>query len=1120
MDGKSSTDLTQTEMIRQAMAALDAQRTILGDAVVDAALMPLRDKLALLEQQREPRAQERRLVTVMFVDIVRSTEIIQGLEPEEILELMQGALARLTDPITKHDGQVTRYMGDGLMAAFGLEATREKDAVQAVRASLAILETIRAYSESLQGDRSVQGLHVRVGISTGVVALGGFSEEEHTLSGLPVNLAARLEQAAPAGGILISDSTFQQVHFAFDVEAQMPIRAKGFHEPVPVYLVRRAKPRTFRTISRAVRGVETETVGRQTELKQLVDFYRAAMQGTQTHLVTLVGEAGIGKSRLLYEFDRWLAARPATVTAFKGRAGQQIKDIPFGLLRELLAYRFSILASDPAPEARRKLEGGLARGFEVEPEMRAHFVGALLGYDLSQSPHLAGVQEDTEQLRERALFYLEQYFTAVSRAGPTVLLLEDLHWSDEPSLDAVSRLARDCPHLPLMIVCVARPALFERQPGWGAEMVVGETKSAFLELGPLSQEASQRLVAEILQDVEQGLTGFAQQIVDMAEGNPFYLEELIKVMLDDQVISKEEATGTWKLSQARFAKMRLPSTVTSLLQVRLNSLPLAQRIVLQQASVVGRTFWSAALQSLAGLEQPPEAELDSLVHQELVYRVEDSTFAQSEEYRFKHTLMRDVVYDTVLKRTRQAYHSHAAAWLVEATQASGRSDEFTPIVAVHYDAAGDWESAASWYVRAGERAQGQGAPTDARRFFERALQLLPAQDLERRWRALAGRDAVLATLGELEEREADGELLVSLALELEDDAKLADAYRRQGFNLGLMGRYSEEYALYEQGLAAALRADNSKLEALLLGLQVACLSRMGRMQSAAQVAEQALARAEKLGDEETLLRNLTNVALFYTEHGDLAQAARLLERQVTIIHRLGNREGESVGLANLGYNYVQLGLFPQAVDVLQRSIDLAAEIGHRLHLLYGCLNLGLAYVRSQDPEAAKQVLGQCERELETLHDRIGQAAVQSYRALAAELSSDFEQALQCFTRARATLCDIGVSGYANDALAGEARCELALGRRDEARAHTEELWQRLMEDGAEGMEFPVLAYETCANVFEANQDMDRMQSAVEKGYGELMERAERIGDLEWRAAFLTNVPEHERVLARQLARKE
>jgi class 3 adenylate cyclase/tetratricopeptide (TPR) repeat protein len=1114
MDGRSSTALAEVESIRQAVAALEAQRATLGDAVVNTALAPLREKLSALEQQHEPRAQERRLVTVIFVDIVQSTAMSHGLEPEEILELMDGALARLTASVREQGGQVTRYMGDGLMAAFGLETTREKDAVQAVRAGLHMLETIQGYGGQLRARRSIQGFDIRVGISTGVVALGGFSEEEHTFSGLPVNLAARLEQAAPPGGILISDSTFQQVQFAFDVDAQAPIRAKGFDEPIPVYLVRRAKPRTFRTISRSVRGVETPTLGRDGDLSQLQGLYTAATSEKRTHLVTLLGDAGVGKSRLLYEFDRWLAARPEPVTAFKGRAGQQMMDVPFGLLRELLAYRFGILSSDPAPVARRKLETGLAQGFDDEPVMKAHFIGALLGYDFSSSPHLSGVQDDSRQLRERALFYLDQYYTALSKVGPMVLLLEDTHWGDEPSLKAIIRLVQDCPRLPLMVLCVARPPLLERQPSWGDAQSAGDARTARLILGPLSEEASRQLLAEVLPAAELGASGLTQRIVDIAEGNPFYLEELIKVMLDDQVIVRDELRSTWEFDQARFAKVRVPTTVTALLQARFNSLPLAQRMVLQQASVIGRTFWSSTLKTLAGLEQPPRVELDSLVRHELIYRAEQSTFAQSEEYRFKHTLMRDVVYNTVLKRTRQAYHGQAAAWLVEATRGTGRSDEFTAVIAVHYDEAGEWEAAVDWYVRAGKQAKGQGAPAEARRFYDRALELCPTHDLERRWRALVGRDSVLATLGELEAREVDEELLVSLAFELQDDIKLADAYRRQGYNRGLRGRYSEEFGIYEKGLAAARRAEDKQQEAVLLGLQVACLSRMGKMQLAAHTAEEALALAEETRDEETLLRNLTNVALFYTEYGDLARGAKLLERQVSMIHALGNREGESIGLSNLGYNYVQLGLFPQAIEVLERSIDVAASIGHRIHRLYGCLNLGLAHVRNQDPGTAKEILSRCARELETLHDRFGQAAVQAYMGLAEELSGDVRQALECFTAARGTLCEIGAPGYASDALAGQVRCELALGHLKEAKVGATDLWRRLSNEGSEGMEFPILAYETCADVFESGGDMERAHLAIERGCGELRTRAKQIGDREWRKAFLENVAEHQRLVVR------
>jgi class 3 adenylate cyclase len=223
--------------LRQAIAALEAQRTTLGESILNIVLAPLRRRLSALERQEGRHKQELRLVSVLFADIVHSTELSQGLEPEQILEIMDGALQRLAGPVEEHGGRVTRFMGDGFLAIFGLPTGRESDARQAVRAGLQILETAQAYSEELVLRHGIRGFNVRVGISTGLVAVGGFSEAEDTVMGLPVNLGARLEQAAPSGGLLISHDTYQHVRGAFEVEPLAPIVVEGFSEPVPAYLV-------------------------------------------------------------------------------------------------------------------------------------------------------------------------------------------------------------------------------------------------------------------------------------------------------------------------------------------------------------------------------------------------------------------------------------------------------------------------------------------------------------------------------------------------------------------------------------------------------------------------------------------------------------------------------------------------------------------------------------------------------------------------------------------------------------------------------------------------------------------------------------------------------------------
>jgi class 3 adenylate cyclase/tetratricopeptide (TPR) repeat protein len=1100
--------MTEIEKLQDAVSALEAQRAALGDALVDTTLGALQEKLAALQETLEAPEQQRRLISVLFADIYRSTQLSRGLEPDEILELMDGALLRLAGPVEEHGGHVARFMGDGLMAIFGLPTSRETDAVRAVCAGLGILDVARACARELEEARQIRGFEVRVGISTGLVATGGGTEAEDTIMGLPVNLGARLESTAPPGGLLISHTTYQQVRNAFEIEPQEPILARGFAEPVPTYRVRSAKPRTFRTVIRTVHGVEAPMVGREVELLLLQRTFERAMKHSQTHLVTITGDAGIGKSRLLYEFDRWRAAQRSPAVPYKARPSQQTAGTPFSLLRELLAYRFGILLSDSASVARQKLEAGLAENFAHEPQMKAHFVGMLLGYDLADSPHLAGVRDDARQLRQRALFYLAQFFAATTAEVPTVILVDDIHWADGPSLDALSQLVRERPSLRLLVLCLARPVLFEDRPDWGRPSTVGDAYSVQVLLNPLPEEASYQLVREILHKVESLPQSLLERIVSTAEGNPFYTEELIEMLTDDGVIHQDRTTGAWRLDPSRLDKLRVPSTLMAVLQARLDGLPLAERVVVQQASVVGRTFWGASLQALQGMDEPPSRELAALSRREVVSRRAESTFADTEEYQFKHALMRDAAYNTVLIRTRRAYHGLVATWLVEATRASSRSDEHADIIAEHYEQASELEEAAVWYLRAGERAMAQGAPSEARTLLDRALKHLPETDLERRWRAMLARNQVLFTLGETEARIAADEALVALAQELGDDGKLSRAYQLQGYCLGLVGKYGEELEAYQTALAAAKRAGNRQVEAEVLGQKVLCLTRLGQADRARRVAEIALARAQEVGDDDVLVRSLTNVSAFYSEYGDSYRAAHLLEQQVAINHRLANRQLEAVGLTNLGYTYVQLGMNARAMDVLRRAVGLALGIGHRQHNAYGQLNLALAYLRNGEPGRALGALEAAIPELEALQDRFGQAAGQSYLALVKEASGEQADALEHFARAQATLTDIGVIGCAFDATAGMVRCLLALGKLGEARQRAEALWEHLSEIGPGGMEFPVLAYLTCADLFAAIGEAKRSRTAVEKGYHELLDRAERIGDLAWRNSFLENVPEH------------
>ncbi len=1115
--------MKEIDELNQAILALEAQRTLLGDRVVDAAQASLREKLANLEDYA-PTGRQRRLVSVLFLDIANSTRLSQGLEPEEVQEIIGGILKRLAAPVENLGGQVIQYVGDGFMAVFGLKVTRENDARQAVRAGLAILAECPACAAELEQRHHMPGFNVRLGINTGRVVSGRFSEAQSPVMGLTVSLASRMEEAAQPGSLLISQFTYQHVRGAFDVEALKPVSAKGFPRRVVVYRVQAARPRTFRTFTRGVQGLETRLVGRAAELAELQAALNHTIKEHQTCLTTIKGEAGVGKSRLLYEFDRWIAQFPTPVAAFKVRPSLQMADVPFSVLRELISYHLGILTTDPAELTRRCLVEAVSAVLQDEPEMKAHFIGTLLGFDFSGSPYLQGVENDPRQLSTRGQLYLTEYLSASAGTSATIFMIDDIHWADAPSVSFIIQFIQQHPQLPLLVVCLGRPPLVEIFPGLWQEDMQAELPPGRLQLslGPLSPSASQELLAEILRNVEALPEQLSRRILDRADGNPFYLEEFIQALLDAKVIRSSPRRGRWKLDLARLGSLELPDTLVALLEARLDNLDADHRALLQQAAVIGAVFWRSALQAVHSAPPILDADLALLARRGFIYTQEPSTFEDTEEYHFHHALLRDVAYQALLKPDRMSDHGKVASWLVETTKASGRSGEFASIIADHYEQAGELLIAADWYTQAGERARHQGAPEQARTFFDHALSLLPpevgpstpAADLARHWQALAGRDEVLGILGDTAARMADDRALVELAILIGDDHLIAEAYYRQSFSLGQGGYYSLQLDSLRLGLQFAQRVGDQSRQALLLGLKVLCEERLGDLESAARTAMNALSCAYEASDDQVIARNVINVSGYYTEIGDMARAVQLLEQQLPIMHRSGNIQDEVVGLSNLGYTYILLGLPEVSIPTLKKCIAISQTIGQRKICVYGGLNLALAYLHHGDQAAALEQLSSCLPALLEMNDVFYHAIATTYQGLIFEQGSRVQEALACFAQASARLAEIGAPHNLQDARAGIARCQLVLQDLPAAQREVTLLWQYLEQHGGGGLEFPVLAYETCADFFSTIDQVTLARHAVGAGYGELILRAGRISLPEWCQSFLERVPEHRRIRER------
>lgn len=926
-----------------------------------------------LEPERpglSPVMPERKLVTILFADFAGFTAFVEQADAEDVHVQMRSLWERLDAVITAHGGTVEKHMGDAVMALFGDKQAREDAPAQAVRAALALQSCLR----ECPADAAPVPLSMRVGVHTGLVVLEPMSAGEFHGTGDAINLACRLEAAAPNGAVLISHDTYRNVYGLFDVRPLPPLSVKGKAEPVQTYLVSRAKARAVARQMRGVEGVQTEMVGRKPELELLQSAAQSALEDRESRLVTIIGEAGIGKSRLVHEFQKWIDLLPQWFRIFHGQATADMPSLPFALLRDVFAARFEIQDNDSAAVAREKLESGvvalLAGTADAttwptqEPQILAHFIGQLLGLDFSASPHLRGLLNDPEQIRQRAFHCLQQFFTAVARgtakeaAGPefraALLVAEDIHWSDDGSLNLIDYLARTCANAPLMIVCLARPTLLERRPDW----CEGHPGHQRLLLDSLSRRDSRALVEAILRKASDVPQALQELIVGGGEGNPFYIEEIVKMLIDQKVIVPEGEH--WRIEPERLAAARVPPTLTGVLQARLDELAPGERAVLQRASVVGRVFWDSALEGLCALSEPsrpPEATaggaghsgipeaLAGLRRKELVFRRETSAFAGTTEYVFKHELLRAATYESVLKKLRRQLHARVAAWIMH--QSGERSTEFAGLVASHFEQAGRFAEAAQWYGRAGQQARAGYEPAMAIEYFGKALNLLPegqsgsdatpAQQLE--W--LEGLGESLGAQARFTEAIETFSRMRGLAEQLGDPLAQTRAWNGLAF---LQERRGDNHASIKaaeqaEGLARSLGEIGRRERIRALHFRGWAWYRLAELDAVLALAEETLELCNASGDRQGLATSFKLRGVVHLQRGDCREADRYFEKGLGICRELGDRRNAAAMWNNLGESARLRGDFSTAVEFYQKALAISRQIGSRESELIYLTNL-------------------------------------------------------------------------------------------------------------------------------------------------------------------------------------
>ncbi|MFU8772768.1 MAG: ATP-binding protein, partial [Anaerolineales bacterium] len=625
--------------------------------------------------------------------------------------------------------------------------------------------------------------------------------------------------------------------------------------------------------------------------------------------------AGVGKSRLLYEFQNWIELLPSDVRLYQGQARLEMQHIPYALLRDVFSFRFQIQESDPPQVVRAKVERGVEQAFSGQPSgytaqrlvlrdllptssklapqsgedgtevaENAHFLGQMLGFDFSESPHLKAHLQDAQALRNRGMNSLREYFLASSRQMPVVVFLEDVHWADDSSLDAIKELGRMTGVQPMLLVCLARPSLYERRPYWGE----GQEYHRKIELQPLSKRESRHLVEEILHHVEQVPVELRELVVQGAEGNPFYIEELIKMLVERGVIVRGEVSADgverWMVLAERLEQEQAPATLMGVLQARLDSLKGVEKLVLQQAAVVGRTFWDRVVQHIHaqgnGRVNSHEINgiLSTLREKELVFRHEDSSIEGAQEYVFKHDVLREVTYDTVLVKDRKVYHGLVADWLI--ANSGERLGEYYGLVAEHLELARRIEEAMGYFSQAGDQALGNYANAESQRYFQQALSLNPSESL--RVRLLTGLGRVLFRQGMYEQAMEHWGEGMQLCRQQDDVQGLAHLY--------FLAMRASSPRNAERGLQfcqPALELEQRLEESSLLAHLLHQIGRTyyfnGVHEQVDEHCQRALSIGERLGDVEVQADTLSTLALLpglSKEHciQYLEQAERLAER--------------------------------------------------------------------------------------------------------------------------------------------------------------------------------------------------------------------------------------------------
>jgi class 3 adenylate cyclase/tetratricopeptide (TPR) repeat protein len=821
---------------------------------------------------------ERRLATVLFADIAGFTNLSKTKDPEDLKELVDSCMTKLSAIVDRYDGFVDKVIGDALMAVFGAPVAHGDDPERAVRAALEMQRC------AVENSAEFGGLALSVGVNTGEVYFAPAGpDERETVLGEAVNAAQRLQAAAGAGTVLVGEATRRATERAIAYEPVAAVRIKETEEPIPA-------ARAVRIAAAPEAAPAAPIVGRDGELGVLRGIWERATGERRPHLVTVLGPPGIGKTRLAAAVAELAETTGGTVV--RGRSLPYGQTSGYAALRQQIKQVADIYESDAAAVARQKLESAVAA---VLPAEAAADV----------APHLAaliGVAAD-EAIPEKHVLLLSvrRFVEALAATGPLVLVFEDIHWADPSLLDLIEHLAARLRDTPVLVLALARPELLDTRPSWGG----GLLSHTALPLEPLSAASARELAIRLLEErAGAAAPDLAARLGETAEGNPLFIEELAASLVEDATGSLEE----------------LPTTVRGIIASRLDGLPAEERAVVLDASVLGKTFWRGVLERLGSGDGRLAEILDSLEARDLVRREGSSRLEGDDEYAFKHMLIREVAYGTLPKAVRRERHAAVARLIEEFSGA--RIGASASILAHHWEQAGQLDKAVDYMIAAAREAGRAWAKAEAVALYDRALELIP-DDNERTPRLRLERAVALVQAGEFAAAVPQLDELIE-SLEGRELFEALDSRFKATF-WGLTDAAGSR-RISEQARRLAEELGDVGLRALALYKQAAATAMDGAVEEALEIGRESLALWPPGSRPADRAEALEWHSIHHYWLGHYEGGVEVAREAIEVGKDVHNIFGVVNGHADLGLSLTGLGRHEEALEVFARGAAHGREL--------------------------------------------------------------------------------------------------------------------------------------------------------------------------------------------------